>query len=100
MQLVEKGKNLMDRGELDLAASSFRDAVKIDSTNGVAYYCLALVYSRLDRPELAAGFMDKADSLLSSDPRWQGKLFELRSVIEAEGPRDRHYDSQSHQGNF
>ncbi len=100
MQLVERGKTLMDRGELDLAASSFRDAVKIDSTNGVAYYCLALVYSRLDRPELAAGFMDKADSLLSGDPRWQGKLFELRSVIEAEGSYDSHQDSQPHYGDF
>ncbi|HQC51169.1 MAG TPA: hypothetical protein PLT05_00460 [bacterium] len=101
MQLVEKGKNLMDRGELDLAASSFRDAVKIDSTNGIAYYSLALVYFHLDRPELAIGFMDKADSLLSGDLRWQGKLSELRSVIEAGGLSDRHYDNhRPHYGDF
>lgn len=86
MRLVDRGKALLDDDQFERAASSFRDAINVDSTNGVAYYYLALVYSYLDRAELAAGVLDKADSLLGQDEEWKAKIDELRGELGGTPP--------------
>lgn len=78
MRLVEQGKLLLDQDELEAATVAFRDAVGVDGTNGVAYYYLALAYTRMDRPEVAVGLLDKAEALLGDDKEWMDRIDELR----------------------
>jgi tetratricopeptide (TPR) repeat protein len=85
-RLVEKGQTHLQSEEYDLAASAFRDAVDVDSTNGAAYYFLALTYLHLGQPDLSAGFLDKADALLGSDEEWSLKIQDLRDQLGSATP--------------
>jgi len=78
MKLVVRGMDQMEDQSFDLAASTFRDAINVDTTNGVAYYYLASVYAALYKRDQALGLLDKAESLLSGDPEWMKKIEELR----------------------
>ena len=84
-RLVEKGIAMLDEGGFQRAANLFRDAVNIDTTNGVAYYYLAFARSRLDEREVALGLLDKAEALLSYDEDWVKRIDELRAELGAEG---------------
>ncbi len=77
-RLVEKGKGLLDTGELERAQSTFRDAINVDSNNGVAYYWLAITQARLGETDVALGLLDKADALLSRDPEWSERIDKAR----------------------
>lgn len=94
MQLVEKGRVLMDGDDAEAASTAFRDAMNVDSTNGEAYYYLALAYYYTEKPDLASGLLDKAEQLLGSDEAWRSKIDELRGELGAgkaqieEGPKD------------
>lgn len=80
-RLVEKGKAFLDDGELERAKSTFRDAVNVDSNNGVAYYWLAIAQGRLGETDVALGLLDKADALLSRDPDWSEKIEKARKDL-------------------
>ena len=83
LRLVERGKQQLEVAHLDLAATTFRDAVSVDSTNGVAYYHLAVTQAKLDQPDVALGLLDKAESLLMHDREWVGRINELREELGA-----------------
>jgi len=80
-RLVQKGKSLLDGGDLEKAQSTFRDAVNVDSNNGVAYYWLAITHGRLGETDVAMGLLDKADALLSRDPEWSEKIEKARKDL-------------------
>jgi Tfp pilus assembly protein PilF len=80
-RLVEKGKSFLDDGKLGRAKSTFRDAVNVDSNNGVAYYWLAITQGRLGETDVALGLLDKADALLSRDPDWSEKIGKARKDL-------------------
>ncbi len=81
MRLVEQGKSSMDSKDYARAASEFRDAVNVDTSNGVAYYYLAAADVRLGQPDVAAGLLDKAEALLGADEEWMSKIDVLRSEL-------------------
>lgn len=85
IQLVEKGRALMDGDDAEAASTAFSDAMNVDSTNGEAYYYLALAYYYTEKPDLAAGLLDKAEQLLGSDDAWRAKIDELRGELGASG---------------
>jgi Tfp pilus assembly protein PilF len=80
-RLVEKGKSFLDGGKLERAKSTFRDAVNVDSNNGVAYYWLAITQGRLGETDVAMGLLDKADALLSRDPDWSERIEKARKDL-------------------
>jgi len=81
MRLVEKGKAYIDSAEFDLARTTFRSAINVDTGNGVAYYYLALTYYYLNQPDLAYGLLDKANQLLGYDEGWGPRIEELRHQL-------------------
>lgn len=80
-RLVEQGKVFLDDEELERAASTFRDAINVDTKNGVAYYYLAVTHAKLGEPDVAEGLLDKADALLSRDPEWSERIEQTRSDL-------------------
>lgn len=78
MRLVEKGKGYLDGGDFEKAKSVFRDAVNVDSNNGIAYYWLAITQARIGETDVAMGLLDKADALLSRDPEWSERIDQAR----------------------
>ena len=85
-RVMDKGKTALDGKSYDQAAQLFQDAVNIDSTNGAAYYYLAMTDHYLGQNAVAAGLLDKAESLLRRDAYWMEKIEELRSVVTGEKP--------------
>lgn len=85
-RVVDKGKASLDGKSYDQAAQLFQDAVNIDPTNGAAYYYLAMTDHYLGQNAVAAGLLDKAESLLRNDAYWMEKIDELRSVVTGEKP--------------
>lgn len=85
-RLIDKGKTSLDTKSYDQAAQLFQDAANVDPSNGVAYYYLALTDHYLGEQHVAAGLLDKAESLLRSDGHWMGKIEELRTLITGEKP--------------
>lgn len=81
MKLVDRGKSLMNANDYDRAAGAFRDAVSVDTTNGVAYFWLAQAEVDLGHPELAIGLLDKAEALLGADAEWMKKIDDLKAVV-------------------
>lgn len=86
MRLVERGRGRLDMHDLEGAAASFRDAINVDGTNGVAYYYLAYVYAGMGRKELALGLLDKAEANLGVDEEWSARIRELRAELEGNAP--------------
>ena len=80
-RLVSKGKALIDSGDFDRAAGVLMDAVNVDSSNGVAYYYLAVANVKLGNNEVAAGLLDKAEAQLGADEEWQSKINQLRAGL-------------------
>ena len=87
-RLVEKGMLFLDDADYERAASVFRDAVNVDTTNGIAYYYLAFAHARMEEPDVALGLLDKAEALLGYDEDWTKRIDELRGELGAEGPRE------------
>lgn len=81
MRLVDRGRALLETEEFDRAAASFRDAINVDVSNGVAYYWLAFAEARLGESQAALGLLDKAEALVGADNEWMGKIDELRAEL-------------------
>lgn len=73
-QIVEKGVVALKGGDLSSASQRFQEAINVDGTNGVAYYYLAEVSLKKGDPDRAAGFLEKAESLLQGDQAWEAKI--------------------------
>lgn len=83
MRLVDMGVGQLNVEANDRAAGYFMDAVKVDSSNGVAYYYLALANAKLGQQAVARGLLDKAEALLGADDEWRAKINELRGGLDA-----------------
>ena len=83
MRLVERGKGFLEGGELDRAVLVLRDAINVDSSNGVAYYYLASADVKLGQTSTALGLLDKAEALLGADNEWMRRIDELRGELGA-----------------
>lgn len=81
MRLVEKGRALADSGDYERAAASFRDAINVDGSNGIAYYYMASADAKLGQIDVALGLLDKAEALLGADAEWMAKIDELRTDL-------------------
>jgi len=86
MRLIDQGREFLDTDDFERATETFRDAINVDATNGIAYYYLALTYYYLDRPDLSAGLLDKAEALLGYDEEWGAKIDELRIELKVPSP--------------
>lgn len=84
VRLVEFGTELMGAGQYNRAANSFRDAVSVDPTNGVAYYWLAAAQGAQGMNQSALGLLDKAQALLGADEEWMTKIDDLRGKLGGE----------------
>jgi len=80
-RIVEKGMLEFQSKKYEQALQLFQDAVNVDSSNGVAYYYLALTNIELDRKNAANGLLDKAEALLSHEPGWLEKIENVRKSI-------------------
>ncbi|MBT3181271.1 MAG: hypothetical protein HN337_02040 [Deltaproteobacteria bacterium] len=100
MRLVEKGKAYIDSAEFDLARTTFRNAISVDTGNGVAYYYLALTYYYINQPDLAYGLLDKANQLLGYDEGWNARIEELRSELSGGSPASHSDDEPEGYGSF
>ncbi|HPM40855.1 MAG TPA: hypothetical protein PLY45_00270 [bacterium] len=85
MKLVGKGKEFLKAGDADRAASVLMDAVNVDSSNGVAYYYLAVASAKQGKAEVAEGLLDKAEALLGADEEWGARIDDLRANLGAPG---------------
>lgn len=83
MRLVDRGGAQLNSDDYELAAATFRDAINVDSTNGVAYYYLAKANALLGESEAAVGILDKAEALLAGDEVWLRRVNGLRVEISS-----------------
>jgi tetratricopeptide (TPR) repeat protein len=81
MRLIERGTDLMAAKDYARAQATFRDAVNVDPSNGIAYYSLAAADAKMGQAELATGLLDKAEALLGADEEWMTKIDALRSEL-------------------
>ncbi len=80
-QLVTEGKQFLEQKNYDQARRKFEEAVGIDTTNGAAYYYLAVInYDLKDYPK-ALGFLDQAESLFNASPEWTETIQKFREII-------------------
>ncbi len=80
-RLLAKGRAILEQGDYERAASAFSDAVNVDTTNGVAYYYLALARARQGETDVALGILDKAEALLAHDEDWTARIDDLRKEL-------------------
>ncbi len=81
MRLVYAGKSFLDAHDLEGAENSFRDAVNVDGTNGIAYYYLAYVHAGLGERDSALGLLDKAEAMLSENEEWMERINGLKEEL-------------------
>lgn len=84
-RIMDKGVTELNAGNYEQALQTFQSAVNVDSSNGIAYYYLALSNFKLERPDVALGLLDKAEALLQHAPVWMDKVQTLRSSIHGKG---------------
>jgi tetratricopeptide (TPR) repeat protein len=82
MGMVAKGKEYLNTKKYNRAAGAFREAVIIDSTNGIAYYYMSKARFYLEQYEESLGILDKAETLLSTSEQWMEAVGLLRTQIE------------------
>ena len=87
MKLVDKGKAMLDANDPSRAADTLMAAVNIDSTNGVAYYYLAVANEKLGQHDVAMGLLDKAEALLGADDEWRARIDQMRGGMDASTPK-------------
>lgn len=66
-RMVERGREALAAGRLELAASRVERAVRVDPSNGRAYLALAEVRIAQGRPGDARGLLERALGLLPAD---------------------------------
>ena len=82
MDVVNQGKEHLQGKKYDKALASFREAIIIDSTNGIAYYFMGKTRYYLDQYDEALGILDKAEALLCTSEQWVNAINLLRTKIE------------------
>ena len=82
MGMVQKGKTYLTNNKYSNALGAFREAIIIDSTNGIAYYYMSKTRFYLDQFEEALGILDKAEALLATSEQWIEAVTMLRTQIE------------------
>lgn len=87
-RLLTKGRAILEQGDYERAASAFSDAVNVDTTNGAAYYYLALARARQGETDVALGILDKAEALLAHDEDWTARIDELRKELGSGGSHE------------
>jgi tetratricopeptide (TPR) repeat protein len=87
LRCVEKGRQLLDRGQVSGAREWFERALSLDGNNPYAYYFLAATALREGRLDQAEAFLARAHTLSSQVPvLWQSRFWVLRgSIWEAVG---------------
>jgi Tfp pilus assembly protein PilF len=80
--LIENGNAKLAEGDAQKASIFFRDAIKVDPSNGPAYYYLSFSYFKMQETEMAKGLLEKAENLLSHDKEWLRKIEELKFNLE------------------
>lgn len=90
MNMVQKGKAFINDEKYNKAVGAFREAIIIDSTNGIAYYFMSKARFYLEQYEQALGILDKAESLLASSEQWTEAITILRTEIERAYIKDGH----------
>lgn len=81
--LIDSGNAKLAEGEPEKAVGIFRDAIKVDPSNGPAYYHLAFSYYKLQELEMARGSLEKAENLLRQDAEWSQKIDELKANLDS-----------------
>lgn len=82
LRLVEEGRGLLEKGQLDRAEDRFERAVAIDPGNVQGYYFLAKAHFLAHRYDQAEGFLSRAIGLgARTDPVWQARVAALQGQI-------------------
>lgn len=87
MQLVNEGKQFLEQKNYDQARRKFEEAVGIDTTNGAAYYYLAVINYDQKEYAKALGFLDQAESLFNASPEWTETIQKFREIIQDTGSK-------------
>jgi tetratricopeptide (TPR) repeat protein len=82
LQLTDEGRQLLDEGRLDEAASVFQKAISLYPNNPYAYYYLAQSrYLKKDYTRSLAP-LRQAELYLSGDSVWLARVYALRGKID------------------
>ena len=81
LEVVARGKEMMQRGAFDQALQTFQEAATLDGSNGIAYYYIARTHYELMNFEQAMGILDRAESLLAHSAAWLMSCDSLRDAI-------------------
>jgi tetratricopeptide (TPR) repeat protein len=82
LQLTDEGRQLLDEGRFDEAASVFQKAISLYPNNPYAYYYLG--QSRYLKKDYARSLapLRQAELYLSGDPVWLARVYALRGQID------------------
>jgi len=82
LQLTDEGRQLLDEGRLDEAASVFQKAISLYPNNPYAYFYLA--QSRYLKKDYARSLtpLRQAELYLSGDSVWLARVYALRGQID------------------
>ena len=82
LQLTDEGRQLLDEGRLDEAASVFQKAISLYPNNPYAYFYLA--QSRYLKKDYARSLtpLRQAELYLSGDSVWLARVYTLRGQID------------------
>lgn len=79
--LTAQGVERLEAGELDAAARRLEEAIRVDGSNGDAYYHLARVRVAAGRNDEARELLDRAIELLRPYPERRAEAERLRSRL-------------------
>lgn len=82
-RLVEEGKGYWIAGRLDEARSKLQEALRLDGSNGAAYYYLAVVAADAREWSDAEGYHAQAEALLRGREDYRMALDDLAERIAA-----------------
>jgi hypothetical protein len=80
-RLVEEGKGHAVAGQDVEARERFESALRLDGSNGEAYFQLARLAADAGDWSNAAGYQEQAEALLRGQPEWRAPLDELAARI-------------------
>lgn len=79
--LVREGVAALEAGDAALAARRLEEAIRLDGSNGEAWYQLARVRAAEGRRDAALGLLDRAIELLRPYPERQAEAERLRERL-------------------
>jgi len=81
-KLIEEGRALLDRGEIDAAIRTFDEATSLDEHNGAAWNDLAVALYQAGRNDMAIGCLYTS---LRVDPTFSDAAVNLATLLESAG---------------